>query len=113
MAYYNTGLTTESWFSNWFIANYLNDKTIDSAYGYTYPVGKATPTEWHLSGQIESEIKSIKELRSMLYVGSKDGFKKIDQYDQERQNYRFEDDLRCDGIYCPEKTTLILTCNLV
>ena len=61
LAYYNTGLTTESWFSNWFIANYLNDKTIDAAYGYTYPVGNAKPTAWHLSGQVESDINSIKE----------------------------------------------------
>ena len=31
LAHYNTGLTTESWFMNWFIANYLNDKIYKSS----------------------------------------------------------------------------------
>ena len=61
LAHYDTGLTTESWFMNWFIANYLNDKSINPAYGYVYPVGNAKPSAWHLSGQIESETNSIKE----------------------------------------------------
>ena len=61
LAYYNTSLTTESWFMNWFIANYLNDKTIDPAYGYDYEVGKAKPSAWHVSGQVDSDLRTIKE----------------------------------------------------
>ena len=45
-------------------------------------------------------------------ICEKNGFEKIDQHDQERQNYRFEDDLCCNGICCSEKTSLI-TDNLV
>mgnify|MGYP003325034768 FL=1 len=54
LAHYNTGLTTKGWFMNWFIANYLNDKSIDPAYGYDYEVGKAKPSAWHVSGEVES-----------------------------------------------------------
>ena len=61
LAHYNTGLTTESWFMNWFIANYLNDKTVNPAYGYDYEVGKAKPSAWHVSGQVDSDLRTIKE----------------------------------------------------
>ena len=67
LAYYNISLTTEDWFMNWFIANYLNDKSINPAYGYDYNVGKAKPSVWHVSGQVESDIRTVKE-RDVNYI---------------------------------------------
>ena len=67
LAHYNTGLTTKDWFMNWFIANYLNDKSINPAYGYDYEVGNAKPSAWHVTGQVESELKTVKE-RDVNYI---------------------------------------------
>ena len=64
---YNIPLSTESWFINWFIANYLNDTSINPAYGYNYSVGKAKPSAWHVSGQVESEMLSVKN-RDVNYI---------------------------------------------
>lgn len=61
LSHYNTGLSTEDWFMNWFVANYLNDKSIKPAYGYDYEVGNAKPSAWHVSGKVESDILSVKE----------------------------------------------------
>ena len=37
------------------------DKTVDPAYGYDYEVGKAKPSAWHVSGQVDSDLRTIKE----------------------------------------------------
>lgn len=59
---YNTGLNYKEWLKNWYIANYLNDKSVNSAYGYDLNgVGKAQATFWHTSGLIASENLTLED----------------------------------------------------
>lgn len=46
--------------TNWFIANYLNDKTVDSKYGYTYPIsGKPKEVNFHTDPNVNVTNQSV------------------------------------------------------
>jgi len=57
---YNVGLNYQQWIGNWHIANYLNNKSIDSAYGYDWSrVGRANASFWHTDGYVPSTPATI------------------------------------------------------
>ena len=57
---YNTGKSVKSWFQQWHIANYLNNKSISPLYGYDYDrVGRSNPNSRHTTGQVESTDNTI------------------------------------------------------
>lgn len=46
--------------ADWFVANYVNDKSVDSKWGYTYtPLVKVTPTSASLSSSVSSKEDAI------------------------------------------------------
>lgn len=55
-----SGYTFTQLITDWFVANYLNDKTVDPKYGYTYPIsGRPKESNYHSDPNANVSNKSV------------------------------------------------------